>query len=63
MNITEPIRRQARLNPTAIAVVRADHSTVSYRGFERMIDAAARYLFGNGHRRRPNGRPGDHRSR
>jgi acyl-coenzyme A synthetase/AMP-(fatty) acid ligase len=44
MNITEPLRRSARLNPTAVAVVRADHTSVSYRAFDRMIDAAARSL-------------------
>jgi acyl-CoA synthetase (AMP-forming)/AMP-acid ligase II len=41
MNITEPIRRSARLNPAAVAVIRADNTSVSYRAFDRMIDAAA----------------------
>jgi acyl-coenzyme A synthetase/AMP-(fatty) acid ligase len=44
MNVTDPIRRHARLNPAAIAVVRADHSGVSYRAFDQMIDAAATCL-------------------
>ena len=48
MNVTEPIRRSACLNPTAVAVVRADHASVSYRAFDRMIDAAARSLAAHG---------------
>jgi len=41
MNITAPIRRLARVNPSAIAVIRANHAVVSYLDFDRMIDAAA----------------------
>jgi acyl-coenzyme A synthetase/AMP-(fatty) acid ligase len=44
MNITEPIARLARLAPGSVAVIRADHTAVSYRMFDRMIDAAARAL-------------------
>jgi acyl-CoA synthetase (AMP-forming)/AMP-acid ligase II len=44
MNITEPIRRTARLHPAAVAVIKADHGTVSYAAFDRLIDAAARAL-------------------
>jgi acyl-coenzyme A synthetase/AMP-(fatty) acid ligase len=48
MNITEPIARSARVTPRSVAVVRADHSTVSYQVFDRMIDAAARALLSLG---------------
>ena len=48
MNITEPIRRTARVRPDAIAVVRADGSGVSYRDFDGMIDAVATRLAGLG---------------
>jgi len=44
MNITAPIRRAARLNPAAGAIVCADHTVVSYQALDRMIDAAARHL-------------------
>jgi acyl-CoA synthetase (AMP-forming)/AMP-acid ligase II len=44
MNVTEPIRRAAHANPAGVAVVRADHSTVPYQPFDRMIDAMARHL-------------------
>ncbi len=43
-NVTEPIRRAAQVNPTGIAVVRADHSAVPYRHFDWMVDAVARHL-------------------
>jgi acyl-coenzyme A synthetase/AMP-(fatty) acid ligase len=39
MNITDPIRRVARLRPGAIAVIRADGSGVSYQQLDRTIDA------------------------
>ena len=48
MNVTDPIRRFARINPGASAVIRADHSKVSFQDFDRLIDAAARYLAGLG---------------
>jgi acyl-CoA synthetase (AMP-forming)/AMP-acid ligase II len=48
MNVTDPIRRHARLSPDAIAIIRADHSGVSYRDLDRMIDAAATYLAAQG---------------
>ena len=48
MNITEPIRRAARVHPTAVAIIRADHTGVSYRAFDRMINAAARHLSSEG---------------
>jgi acyl-coenzyme A synthetase/AMP-(fatty) acid ligase len=41
MNITDPIRRLARVNPNAVAVIRADHSKVTYHEFDRLIDAAS----------------------
>ena len=34
----------ARLNPGAVAVVRADHSSVRYGAFDKMIDAMAAHL-------------------
>ena len=48
MNITEPIRRFARINPAAVALVRADRTAVTYRGLDRLIDAAAAVLRGLG---------------
>jgi acyl-CoA synthetase (AMP-forming)/AMP-acid ligase II len=48
MNITEPIARAARVTPRSIALIRADHGTVSYQAFDRMIDAAARSLLSFG---------------
>ena len=44
MNVTAPIRRAAFLYPAAVAIIRADHTAVSYRAFDAMIDAAARHL-------------------
>ena len=41
MNIAEPIRRQARLNPALAAVIRADHSPVTYADLDRLVDNAA----------------------
>jgi acyl-coenzyme A synthetase/AMP-(fatty) acid ligase len=48
MNITDPIRRLALLNPGTLAVIGADHTGVSYRDFDRMIDAMAAHLAGFG---------------
>lgn len=48
MNITDPIRNRARRDPTAIAVIRADDSKVSYHDLDRMIDAAAARFAGLG---------------
>ena len=48
MNITEPLRRLARVMPDAVAVIRADNTAVTYRDFDRMIDAAAARLDGTG---------------
>ncbi|WP_158932601.1 class I adenylate-forming enzyme family protein [Acidisphaera sp. S103] len=48
MNITAPIRRLALLNPGTLAVIGADHAGVSYRDFDRMIDAMAAHLAGLG---------------
>jgi acyl-coenzyme A synthetase/AMP-(fatty) acid ligase len=48
MNITDPIRRLALLNSGTLAVVGADHTGVSYRDFDRMIDTMAAHLAGFG---------------
>jgi acyl-coenzyme A synthetase/AMP-(fatty) acid ligase len=48
MNITDPIRYRAQISPSAIAVIRADRSVVSYRDLEQMIDAAAARVDGIG---------------
>ncbi len=44
MNVTGPIRRIARMNPTGVAVIRADGSSVSYRALDRTIAVAAHGL-------------------
>ena len=41
MNITDPIRRHAQINPQSIAVVRLNGRSVSYRDLDRTIDAVA----------------------
>jgi acyl-CoA synthetase (AMP-forming)/AMP-acid ligase II len=41
VNITEPIRRLARLAPQAPAIIRADNSIVCFAEFERAIDRVA----------------------
>ena len=38
MNITEPIRRLARVAPDAVAIIRRDGSNLTYRALERWID-------------------------
>src|SRR5580658_2429446 len=48
MNITEPIRHRARLDPEAVAVIRADGSAVTYHHLDRMIEAAAARIDGLG---------------
>lgn len=53
MNITEPIRRIARLTPDAIALVRADGGTISYAVLEHAIDRMAT------HAQRLDLKPGD----
>ena len=53
MNITEPIRRIARIRPDDRAIVRADDSTVSYAVLEHAIDRMAEQA------RRLRLRPGD----
>lgn len=42
LNVTEPIRRVARIVPDAAAIIRADHSVISYAQLDRAIDAMAR---------------------
>lgn len=44
MNITEPVRRMARDRPDAVALIRRDGSTTSYRELDRAIDHAAHRL-------------------
>jgi acyl-CoA synthetase (AMP-forming)/AMP-acid ligase II len=41
MNITDPIRHRARVSPRAVAIVRADDSSVSYEELDQIVDAAA----------------------
>ncbi|HEY1933532.1 MAG TPA: class I adenylate-forming enzyme family protein [Acetobacteraceae bacterium] len=53
MNITEPIRRAARLTPDAVAIIRADNTALTYRALEHAIDRMATYAAGLGLR------PGD----
>jgi acyl-CoA synthetase (AMP-forming)/AMP-acid ligase II len=48
MNVTDPIRRLARISPATIAVVRADHAGVTYRDLDRVLDAATAALGGLG---------------
>ena len=48
MNITDPIRYRARLRPTAVAVIRADDTSVTYRDLDQMIDAATARVAGLG---------------
>lgn len=48
MNVTEPIRRTARLTPDAIAIVTADHGTMSYAALDRGIDRMAIHASGLG---------------
>ena len=48
MNITEPIRRHAVLRPDSVAFVRSDHTAVSYRALDGIIDALAGHLRGLG---------------
>lgn len=48
MNITEPLRRLARMAPDSVAILRADDTAVTYRDLDRMIDAAASRLDGTG---------------
>ncbi len=44
MNATDAIRAQARVAGGAPAIIKADHSVVSYAEFDRLIDAAAQAL-------------------
>lgn len=44
MNITDPIRYVARVNPAAVAVIRRNDVAVSFRQFDRLIDATAAVL-------------------
>jgi len=44
MNITDPIRRHARVSPHARAVVRSGGSVVSYRDLDRTVDVVARHV-------------------
>ena len=44
MNITDPIRYVARISPAAAAVIRRDDVVVSFRQFDRLIDATAAIL-------------------
>ncbi|MFO1324109.1 MAG: AMP-binding protein [Burkholderiales bacterium] len=48
MNVTEPIRRHARLAPAAAAYLRRDLSAVTYAEFERTLDALAHRIRGAG---------------
>jgi len=43
LNITEPIRRRARAQPHAVAIVRANGQTISFAELEQRIDHAARH--------------------
>nr|WP_294553284.1 fatty acid--CoA ligase family protein [uncultured Rhodopila sp.] len=43
MNVTEPIRRIARLNPNATAIIRADGSRIGYGVLDHAIDRMAGY--------------------
>ena len=48
MNITDPIRRIARLHPSAIAVIGVDHIGIPYRDLDRAIDAVVDRVSGLG---------------
>ena len=48
MNITDPIRYQARVNPWSIAVMRHDGASLSYVNLDRAIDAMARRVLSQG---------------
>jgi acyl-coenzyme A synthetase/AMP-(fatty) acid ligase len=48
MNITDPIRRFARLSPDAVAIIGADHIGLTYRDFDQLIDSATKHLTGLG---------------
>ena len=48
MNITDPIRRVARLHPSAIAVVGVDNIGIPYRDLDRAIDAVVERVGGMG---------------
>jgi acyl-coenzyme A synthetase/AMP-(fatty) acid ligase len=43
MNVTEPLRRIARLNPNAVAIIRAGGSSISYGLLDHAIDRMAGY--------------------
>ena len=44
MNVTDPIRRLARLTPAETAIIRPDNTKVSFFEFDRLIDIAAHQL-------------------
>ncbi|MBV9758294.1 MAG: hypothetical protein JO047_14700, partial [Alphaproteobacteria bacterium] len=44
MNVTDPIRYAARVNPDSIAVIRRDDVAMSFRRLDRLIDATASAL-------------------
>ncbi len=48
MNIADFVRDSARADPDGIAIVRADDTAISYRDFDRWIDALARHARGYG---------------
>ena len=48
MNITDPIRRVARLHPSAIAVIGVDNIGISYRDLDRAIDTVVERVGGLG---------------
>ena len=44
MNCSEPIRRNARILPDAVAIARSDGSTITYAALDRTLDALAHRL-------------------
>lgn len=48
MNITEPLRRQAEATPDAVAMIRPDHTPLTYRALDRMVDRCAHRALSQG---------------
>jgi acyl-coenzyme A synthetase/AMP-(fatty) acid ligase len=48
MNITDPLRRLAQVSPNAVAIVRQDDVSITYRELDRTIDFLARRVLDGG---------------
>ena len=50
MNITGPLRRQARITPSAVAIIGPDGAQLSFQALDARIDVLARRALAHGMR-------------